>query len=173
MKKTICAALAALLALSMAGCGTGSSKEETTLSTVETTTGATTPSTEAPTEAPVEDVFEEIVLADNENLTFKITGVENDPIWGYTLKVFLENKTGQDLMFSLNDVSVNGFMCDPYWAHEVAAGKKSNTTISWLESDFAENGIETVDEISFTLRVYDSNDWMADDILNKTFTVNP
>lgn len=165
MKKTICAALAALLTLSMAGCTTGSSKEETTLSTVETAIETTATSTEAG--------FEDIVLADNENLTFKITAVENDAVWGYTMKVFLENKTDQDLMFSLNDVSVNGFMCDPYWAHTVAAGKKSNTTISWFESDFAENGIEAVDEITFTLRVYDSNDWSADDILNETFTVNP
>ena len=173
MKKTICAALAAILALSMAACAAKAPEAETTLPTVETTTGATTASTEVTTEAPTEAVFEEIVLADNENLTFKVTAVENDPIWGYTLKVFLENKTDKELMFSLDEVSVNGFMCDPYWAETVAPGKKSNTTISWFENTFAENGIETVEEITFTLRVYDSNDWLADDILNENFTVNP
>ena len=106
-------------------------------------------------------------------LTFTITGIEEDALMGYTLKVFLENKTEKELMFTLEDTSVNGFMCDPFWAETVAAGKKSNTTISWFETDFQDNGIETVEDITFTLRVYDNDDWMADDILKEVFTVNP
>ena len=129
--------------------------------------------TQATTEAPAAAEFEKITLVDNDDITFTITGIDENGLMGYTLKVFLENRTDKDLMFAMDDTSVNGFMCDPFWAETVAAGKKSNTTVSWFETDFEENGIETVEEIVFTLRVYDSNDFLADDILNDTFTVNP
>ena len=175
MKKIISLALAALLSLSMAACG--SSDSVTTPPTTEAVTQVTTaPATEATTVETTEATtaaFESIVLVDNEDITFSITGIEEDGLMGYTLKVFLENKTDRELMFTLEDTSVNGFMCDPFWAETVVAGKKSNTTISWFESDFQENGIESVEDITFTLRVYDNDDWMADDILKEVFTVIP
>ena len=175
MKKTISLALSILLALSMAACGSADSG--TTSPTTEAVTQATTaPATEATTVETTEATtaaFESIVLVDNEDITFSITGIEEDGLMGYTLKVFLENKTDKELMFTLEDTSVNGFMCDPFWAETVVAGKKSNTTISWFDSDFQENGIESVEDITFTLRVYDNDDWMADDILKEVFTVNP
>lgn len=180
MKKLIYAALAAVLALSMVACGSKTPETGTTLPTgeiAEMTTGTTAPTTEETTaettEETTEAVFEEIVLVDNGDMTFKITAVENDPVWGYTLKVFLENKTDKELMFTFDSTSVNGFMSDPYWAETVAAGKKSNSSVYWLSDSFEENGIENVEEITFTLRVYDNADWMADDILNETFTVHP
>lgn len=178
MKKIIAIFITIMTLLSLTACGkketeiqaTTPSTSQTTQSTAPSTTQTTAPST-APTEA--EKAFEEIVLVDNESVTVKITGIENDPIWGYTLKAFVENKTDKELMFTVQNVSVNGFMCDPYWAVSVDAGKKSNTSISWLESDLEENGIENVEEITFTLRAYDSNDWLAEDIVKETFTVKP
>ena len=115
----------------------------------------------------------DIVLFDNEQCKMIVTGFEMDEIWGYTMKVYLENKTDLDLMFSTDGVAVNGFMCDPFWADSVAAGKRSNAEISWSEESFAENGITEVTEIVLPIRVHDNNDWMADDIVNETFTVTP
>lgn len=92
-------------------------------------------------------------------------GIYNERISG--------NKTDLELMFSTDGVAVNGFMCDPFWADSVAAGKRSNTEITWSEDDFAENGITEVTEITLPVRVYDNNDWSAEDIANEIFTVNP
>lgn len=167
MNKLICAMLAAILALSLAACNSSAETETgtpTTEAAGETTTGTTAPDAS-------EEAFKTQVLADNEDVTFTVTGVDAENIWGYTLNVFIENKTDKTLMFSVDSVSVNGFMCDPFWACEVAPGMKANEEISFSESDFEKNGIETVTEITFTLRVYDSNDWTDSDILNKTFTI--
>ena len=76
-------------------------------------------------------------------------------------------------MFSVSEVSVNGFMCDPFWAATVSAGKKANEQITFFASDFESNGIETVEEITFTLKVYDNGDWLADKFVEESFTVNP
>lgn len=117
---------------------------------------------------------EDMVLFDNEQCKMIVTGFEEDDIWGYTMKVYLENKTDKELMFSTDGVAINGFMCDPFWAETVAAGKRSNTEITWYTESLAESGItEEITEIVLPIRVYDNNDWMADDFVNETFTVNP
>ena len=175
MKKTITLLTALAVLFTLTACGKKEADSETTPpSSAENTTVTTAPSTTNSTTAATEpeDIFEEIVLVDNEHVTVKITGVEQDAILGYTLKVFTENKTDMELMLTVEDVSVNGYMCDPFWAETVAGGKKSNTSIFWLESSFEENGIEAVEEITFTLRAYDNNDWLSEDVVNETITVN-
>lgn len=119
----------------------------------------------------VAENFEEMVIVDNENCCFKITGIEEDGFWGYTWKVYAENKTDKTLMFAFDNVAVNGYMCDPFWAKEVAAGMKANDDISWFSSDFESNGISEVENVVFTLRVSDSDDWLADPYLETIYTV--
>jgi hypothetical protein len=115
----------------------------------------------------------ERVIVDNESITFIIEGVTNDPIWGYTLNCYLENKTSEPLMFSWDNVSVNGFMVDPFWANEVQPGKRNFSDINFSNSKFEENNISNVEEIEFKLRVYNSDNWSADDIINEVFTYMP
>lgn len=113
------------------------------------------------------------VIPDNEFCTFKINSIETDNMWGYTLKACLENKTDLELMFSLSNVSVNGFMCDPLWATTVTSGMKSNEEISFTSESFERNGIVDVTDITFTLSVYDNNDWAAEHLVSEEFTIYP
>lgn len=124
-------------------------------------------------ETKPEITFTEQVLVDDENCTVKITGIEEDAIWGYTLKVYLENKTDLELMYSVDNVSVNGYMCDPFWANTVTTGMKANEEISFSTDSFERNGIETPTDIQLTLRVSDNNDWMADPLVEEEYTVYP
>lgn len=174
-RKTLSIIAVMVLVFTMVACSSAGSDAETgtapiTTDTtpVETTVPATTvqPETTAPR-------FEEITLVDDENCTVIVKGIDPDALFGYTLNVFLENKTDKELMFSVDQVSVNGFMCDPFWASTVSAGKKANEQISFSKSDFETNGIKEVTDISFTLNVYDNADWTADYLVEKTFTVNP
>lgn len=115
----------------------------------------------------------DIVLVDNDDVTVIVTGFETDDSWSYIADLFLVNKTDRNLVFSSEDDSVNGYMIDPYWAEEVYAGKCAFDMMAWDLDDFEENGIDEVEEIEFALRVYDSDDWSADDILNEIVTINP
>ena len=178
MKKMIAAVTVATLALSFAACG-GAAEENTSPDTQATTpsTQETTPSTQAPSEKPEQtqpqkENFKEIVLVDNDDVTVKVTGIEEDTMFGFELNVFLENKTDKELMFTVDGVSINGFMCDPFWADPVAAGKKSNTGISWFEDDLKDNNITTVDDVSFILKIYEEDDVLAKDVFSDTFTLH-
>lgn len=115
----------------------------------------------------------EQTLVDDRQCTFIVESVDPNGIMGYTLLCYLENKTDDELMFSWGDVAVNGTMIDPFWAATVESGKRAYAEISFFESDFEDNDIQSVEQIEFRLRVYDPDDWDDDELVDKVFTYRP
>lgn len=115
----------------------------------------------------------DVVLADNDAVSVIVTGVETNSFGGYTVNLYLVNKTDDELMFAVDDVSVNGFMADPFWASSVQGGKVSFSSMSWSSDTLEKNEITTVEEIEMTLRASDYNNWSAPDVLNETVTFKP
>ena len=113
------------------------------------------------------------VIVDNEYVTAIITGYEEDDIWGYTANLFLVNKTDKEIMFSVDETSINGYMMDPFWADSVSAGKCAFTSISWSDDNLEENGISEVENIEFIFSASDNEDWTADDLVNEKVVLNP
>lgn len=118
-------------------------------------------------------ITDEITVVDNDVCTMKITGIDPNGDWGFTFNVYCDNKTNAALMFSMDSVSVNGFMCDPFWATEIPAGKKENSSFEFSASQLNRLGISVVDEVEFLLRVSDSEDWLADPHIEETFAIYP
>lgn len=115
----------------------------------------------------------DVVLVDNDNVTVIAAGSHTDSIWGFVVELYLVNKTDKQVMFSAEDVSVNGYMADPYWATQVGAGHTAFSSMSWSDSTLEENGIESFEEIEMTIRAYDYNDWSADNLVEETVTYKP
>lgn len=166
-KRILSMLLAVLLLASLAACG-GASDAQTDPTTAPS--GSTTQTTVPTSDTPA---FAETVLVDTDDITFKITAIEDDSLWGYTLKAYLENNTDKELVFSFANTSVNGFMCAPLWAATVSAGMKANEEIHFSESDFQRNGIKEVTDITFTLHIYDNDNWTADYLVDEEFTIYP
>ena len=116
---------------------------------------------------------EDIVLVDNEYAMVIVTGYEWDDIWGYAANLYIENKTDSSIMVSTEEVSVNGFMLDPFYADSVSAGNCAFSSMQWFEENLTENGITEIENIEFILRIYNENDWMADDYFNEVVALNP
>jgi hypothetical protein len=55
----------------------------------------------------------------------------------------------------VEDMSVNGFMMDPFFATNVYDGKKSIQEITLFSSELEENGIESIEEVELKFHVYD------------------
>jgi len=118
--------------------------------------------------------FEEIVVVDNENCNIRITGIEPDSLWGYSLKVLLENKSDNvTFMFSVESAAINNVSADPFFASEVAPGKKANETITFPVDELKENGVGDITDIQLDFNVYDSNDWTADSVAVASTHVYP
>lgn len=179
MKKLATLFLALLMLLSLAACGgEASSNAGKNGNDTPDNPGQSTSSQE---EAAKDDdgqeneiTFTEMVAIDNEECTIKITGIEADNVWGYTLKALLENKSAdKTYMYSIESAAINGVQCNPLFASEVAAGKKSNEEISFMCDDLEQNGITEYTDIELVFRVYDSNDWSAEDVAQETVHVYP
>lgn len=113
------------------------------------------------------------VIVDNEYATVIVTGYEIDKIFGYTVNLFLVNKTDKNVMFSVDDASVNGFMADPFYAKSVGANKCAFSSMSWSDSTLEKNGITSVKTIEFKISADDADDWFDDDFFNETVTLHP
>lgn len=113
------------------------------------------------------------VLVDNEAVSVIVTGYEEDDIWGYTVELFLVNKTDKAVMFAAEDASVNGFMADPYYATSVSPGKCAFSSMAWSDSELEKNGIAQIEQIEFLLRVFYEDDWFGDDIVSQSVTLHP
>ena len=101
----------------------------------------------------------------------EIKDFDPDSDYGPALTLYCENNTDQNLSFSMDDVSVNGFMCDPYWAVTIWPHAKSYSTATWYTDDLTENGITQFENVEFKLRVYDADDWSSNDLLSETYTL--
>ncbi len=105
----------------------------------------------------------DVILIDNDYVQMIATGFEHGDFWSqYELEVYLVNKTDSDVMFSVSDAAINGFMIDPFWATSVGANNVKFGTITWSDSDIEEQGITEIEDIQMSMRVYDYNDWLAD-----------
>ena len=123
-----------------------------------------------------ESLDTDIVLADNDYVAVTVTGIEEDSIWGYTLEVYIVNKTDVTAMIAVENASVNGYMCDPLWAVSVSAGKSAFSSIYWFDSELEDIGItdySEIEEIEFLLKAYDYSDWSGDYWMEDTITINP
>lgn len=113
------------------------------------------------------------VIIDNDYVTVIVTGYEEVEIWGYTVNLFLLNKTDKNVMFSVDEASVNGFMSDPFYATSVLAGKCAFSSMAWSDGILEENNITEVETIEFKFRAYDEDNWLGDDFANEIITLNP
>ncbi len=114
------------------------------------------------------------VLVDNDEVTVIVTGYDPDDTWGYGVNLYLVNKTDTEVMFSVDDASINGYMIDPVYATTVNAGKCAFSTISWYDSDLEDNSIDNIKEIEFKLSAYNNEDWLDDYYVDgQTVTLNP
>lgn len=106
--------------------------------------------------------FEEITVVDNDDCSIRITAVDPYHIWGYSLHVYLENKSGGDTFYSfeLSSAKVNGIQLtvdevakDVNFYQELGGNYNyANTEIAFIAKDLAEKGIQKYKDIeSFEL----------------------
>ena len=116
-------------------------------------------------------VGNEQILFNNENYLFIITGYSTDKYGDYVVSRYFENKTDRNLLIGLDDVTVNDWMVDPFWATTVVAKAKANIQISFSKSKLDSNSITKVTKIAGEFHASDDDTW--DRISTERFTLIP
>ena len=113
------------------------------------------------------------VIADNSDLYFAVTDAYEDPVYGYVWSARIENRTDKNLMFTFEKTSVNGVMCDPFWADVISPGAQADRQITWMRETLDACGIDEVTEVDFTLNVYNDDDYTEGALMHDPFEVFP
>ena len=124
-------------------------------------------------EYPREARDSDIVLIDNDSCRIVIYEIGHRPLFGYTVYLYMENKTDERLLFSLEDAAINGIRMDPVWTTEVTAGNRAYSYFSWFDGELEENGIRAIGDLILHMKVYNENDMFADPLVDKSITVLP
>ena len=182
MKKLFVLLLCLALTAGLCACGAAPAPTEAPLFPTEAPVAAD--ATEAPTEAPADGAPKvdesqtqqenlQLELYRNDRCAFSVTKTEYNEHLGLQVHVLCENNSDNTLLFTWNNTAVCGYMYEPYWAEEVAAGKKVNSTLDFDTYELEKMGITSVDEIFFTLSVIDAENFLDAPLVNQGFRIYP
>ena len=144
MKKAAIFVLVLLLSFMLWGCGSENENPPAPSETVEEQAPVISEEAENPEaqeteipEAPAETLsFEAQTLMDNEFCTVKITGIDPDNMFGYTLNATIENKSADKILnFSISDSSVNGVKLDPGFFEDLEPSGTKEINIIFRNKD--------------------------------------
>ena len=172
MRRFLCAALAALMLLSLAACGQDDPGTESTDDVTAAVTQQASATAE-PTEEPAKgchDVvsldfintfdrtpsMEEQPVYDKDGLTLTAKSLEYDPVDGPTIMLSVRNDTDRDLLIQNDYTTVNGYMIKPDVDIQIRPGKKSEAPMSISYLGLAMADIHSLSEVEFSLRILDS-----------------
>ena len=163
----------ALFALMAMGSGSDDKEKE-----VKEPSSVTTGNTEAskndketnPTKEPVstqepvetkepEITIEEAVLYDEKGIKITAKSFSTKSLFGPSVKLLIENNTEKSITVQARNESVNGYMVESMFSCDVAAGKKANDELVFMNSDLALAGITTIADMEFSFYFYDSASW--------------
>lgn len=156
----IALAMAAAVGL-LGGCGSseattsGSGWESISESSTESGTSdeAAESISAAATSATGEVTIEETILYDANDIKVTVTGFDSDALLGPELQLLIENNSAQNYVIQADYCVVNGYMIMDLLSADVAAGKKSNESMTFLSSTLERCGIDTITDIRIDLKV--------------------
>lgn len=100
------------------------------------------------------DMGEELYNADGIKIRAKMV---KDDIFGDSVRLFVENKMGKDIMIDCDELAVNGFEVTSLMMSNLLDGKTLVYDLNLLESDLEDNGIEKIEEVEMNFSFMEDN----------------
>ncbi len=105
------------------------------------------------------DISNGEVLVDRNGLKIVSTGLKKDFYSDSAIGLYLENNSDQPMTVQVDNFSVNGYMLTAVFSCDVMPGKKASDEITLFSSDLEENGIEKVETVECSFRVFNSDNF--------------
>lgn len=113
------------------------------------------------------------VVFEEAGVTVISKGIGSYATGGVMVRLLVKNETGRDILIQAKNVSVNGYTIDGWMYNKVMADTVCFCDLSVMAYTLEENGIDDVEDISFSLAVRYVDEWdylcESDEL---TFTVN-
>lgn len=113
----------------------------------------------------------DIVVVDNEKFTVTVTEFEYVEGWGYSVHMYIQNKTDEAVFVEGEDFLLNDTDADTRYDDYVGAKGVSFSRLEWSQADLDDAEVEKVTSITFNLKIYDAK---AEKLLyGNTIMLNP
>lgn len=145
MKRILTCLLAAILLFSLAACNKTAAPATSAPATTVPSTETTAP-TETQPAAPVEATIQQTTLVEQDGLKIIATDLTKTGE-GYSLKMDVENNSGEDLFLSNTATYINNCTVFAALLCEVSDGKKAVATLDIYEEELEAYGFETIGQI--------------------------
>lgn len=100
----------------------------------------------------IDDSGEEIFSRDGVTVTARVISEE---FYGQAVQLLVKNDTGKDIIVEAENISVNGFTVDAWLYDTVCRDTVRFSELDLFASGLQDNGIEEVENVTFTLRILD------------------
>lgn len=108
----------------------------------------------------------EKVIYDKNNVKIVYKGISEGSYDKY-INLYIENNSSKNFTVQVRDFSINGYMIDPVFSPNIAAGKKINDDISIHKSKFEKNDIDEIKDVELKFLILNSDDY-SDNIETET-----
>ncbi len=100
------------------------------------------------------------VCYDDGGVKIVVKGLSAEDSWlGPSVIVEVINSSDTDITVQARDVSINGFMIDPFYSTDVCAGKRAVSGVTFASSDLETNGIEAIENVELSFHVFEMSGW--------------
>lgn len=113
------------------------------------------------------------VIIDNDYVKVIVVGYNPKGKQGYSVNLFLLNKTNKVAMFTIEKAFVNEHNIDPYYTAYVSANGCAFSSITWPINSLKDNGISDVTEIKLLFNIVNYENWQGDYYVKDTFILKP
>ncbi len=149
LKRLLSLVAASVFALSLFACSSGGASSGAASGSVSVSAAA---ANQVPT-------IEETVLVDEAGVKITATSFDQKAALGSTVKLLIENNSGQDLIVQARNASINGYMMETMLSADVADGKKANDSLVFVRSDMKLAEIDTVASMEFSFHIFTKEGW--------------
>lgn len=157
MKKIISLLIVLFVCLCLTACGSGDTTNDKVPSGSDTTENT---NNESKNETKSNNIsVEEKVLFESSDVKVTLTGIDTAGWMGPEIKLLVENNGSKTVGVQTDYVVVNGYTVYAWFSSEVAAGKKSNDSLTLTSSDLSNCGIDTIKDVTIYFYIYDTESW--------------
>ena len=97
----------------------------------------------------------DIVIVDDEKFKVSVTEFEYVEDWGYSIHMYIQNKTGGTIFLEGEDYKLNDTDADTWYDEFVGANGTSFSRLEWSQADLDDAGVTEVTKVAFNLSIYD------------------
>lgn len=103
--------------------------------------------------------IEEAVVFDQNGIVITALSLTEGDFFGPTINFLIENNSEEDIIVSVDDLSINGIMLISIMSTDVIAGKKANAELSISSTNLETAGIEIIKDIEFEFHIVNPKTW--------------